>query len=93
MGQDPYRRRADTTDETNRYFHIPWANVGVIEKAVLRGLRIEVIGAYKDEGRHATLAGDIRCIEDSVFVYTIPQLNNRDNLIDNLIDFKRCVEK
>ncbi len=81
------------TDDASRYLLVPWDNIGAIEKVVFpvnkRGLRLEVTGPYRDVVETTEHVGNVQAIEDRVFIYTIPQLNDRDRLIDMLLAFKR----
>ena len=79
------------TDDKKKYFHVPWVFVGAIEKTTFplnsRGLRIEVIGEYKKIVANTVAIGNVRNIENKIFIYTTPQLMDRDKLIDRLFGF------
>jgi hypothetical protein len=80
------------TSEANTYFHVPWSSIGVIEKAIFplnsRGIRVEVTSDYKAIVKNTEYIGNVIEIENRLFIYTIPQLNDRDKLIDKLLSFK-----
>jgi len=80
------------TRDTNQYFYVPWKNVGVMEKAIFplnsRGLRIEVIGETVEPIKNTKHVGNVRTENGLTFVYTIPQLRDRDKLIKQLLLFK-----
>lgn len=78
------------TGESGVFYFVPWKHVGVLEKAIhpvnSRGLRLEVDCSY--------IAGDMDKVGNVVkeggrcFIYTIPQLLNRDNVIGKLELFR-----
>lgn len=80
------------TDDFHQYFFVPWSNVGVMEKAVFplnsRGLRFEVTGIYADHLMGISHVGNVRNEDNRVFVYTIPQLHDRDKLIRQFSELK-----
>ena len=85
------------TDQPQRYFFVPWRCIGAIEKAAFplnsRGLRFEIIGEYKNIARDIDFVGNVMSVEEKVFIYTIPQLNDRDKLIEKMIHFRDPVFK
>lgn len=80
------------TDNYNQYFHVPWENVGIMEKAIFplnrRGLRIEVTGAYIEQVLNTDKIGNVRTEGGRTFIYTIPQLQDRDKLINRFLALK-----
>jgi len=80
------------TSDTNQYFYVPWNNVGIIEKTLFplnsRGLRIEITGETVVPIKSTNHVGNVRTENGHTFVYTIPQLHNRDKLIDQFMFFK-----
>ncbi|MEJ2691841.1 MAG: hypothetical protein P8166_02010 [Candidatus Thiodiazotropha sp.] len=85
------------TDRDQSYFFIPWRCIGAIEKAAFplnsRGLRFEITGEYKNIVRDTDLVGNVMSMEEKIFIYTIPQLNDRDKLIEKIIHFRDPVFK
>lgn len=83
------------TNDTNQYCYVPWRNVGLIEKAIFplnrRGIRIEVTGDLVEEIKSGTEVGNVRTEKGRTFIYTIPQLRNRERLIKQFESFKRAV--
>jgi hypothetical protein len=73
-----------------KYFLIPWAQVITIEKASFplnsRGLRVHV--DYACFHAAANEIGNVVRDQGMCFVYTIPQLRNRDQLISDLESIK-----
>ena len=73
------------TKNINKYFFVPWINVGVIEKANFplnkRGLRIEITGEYSTLLQNNNYVGNVKNENNRTYVYTITQLLNRDKLI------------
>jgi hypothetical protein len=73
------------------YFLIPWTSVLAVEKTTFplnsRGLRVEV--DCKCFAVAAIEIGNITKEHDRCFVYTIPQLRDRDKLIEELECIKR----
>lgn len=80
---------------TSRYFFVPWRCIGVIEKAEFplnkRAIRIEVTGDYKGSISRTEHIGNVLSVEDRIFIYTAPQLNDRLMLIDEMNRFRRPV--
>ncbi|TCK17172.1 hypothetical protein DFR30_0393 [Thiogranum longum] len=80
------------TDEQNLYYYVPWKYIGVIEKAVFplnsRGLRIEVIEEESKKLKDMNQVGNIREENGRTYIYTIPQLLDRDKLLNDLMKFK-----
>ena len=80
------------TDEQNQYYYVPWEYIGVLEKAVFplnsRGLRIEVIGEESKKLKTMNKVGNIREENGRTYIYTIPQLRDRDKLLKDLMNFK-----
>lgn len=80
------------TSDANQYFYVPWENVGKIEKAVFplnsRGLRIEITGDLVESIQNSKDIGNVRIENGHTFIYTIPQLRNRDRLIERFESFK-----
>ena len=80
------------THRENDYFHLPWEFVGKIEKALFsvnsQGIRIEVTGDYQSVVRTTDAIGNVRIDKDKMYIYTLPQLLDRDKLINNLLEFK-----
>ncbi|MBI1424758.1 MAG: hypothetical protein GC149_15035 [Gammaproteobacteria bacterium] len=80
------------TSKANQYFHAPWKNVGQIEKTLFplnsKGLRVEITGDLVESIKHAEDAGNVGTEGGRTFIYTIPQLNNRDKLIKRLESFR-----
>lgn len=76
------------TDNTNQYLYVPWENVGQIEKAIFplnkRGLRIEITGDDIDLVKTSKDIGNIKTENGRTYIYTIPQLRDRDELIKKL---------
>jgi len=74
--------------DNNQYFYVLWKNVGVMEKTIFplnsRGLRIEITGESIEPILGTNHVGNVRTESGRTFVYTIPQLRNRDKLIDQL---------
>ncbi len=79
-------------DDYRRYYHVPWECTGLIEKAVFplnrRGLRFEVLGEVAEALRCSGHVGNVVTEGDRTFVYTIPQLRNRDRLIRDIQQFR-----
>lgn len=73
------------TDDVNRYFYVPWQDIGLMEKAIFpvnkRGLRIEVTGGSLARLEGSEHVGNVFAKNDRTFIYTIPQLRDRDKLI------------
>ena len=82
------------TSDTNQYFYVPWNNVGIIEKAIFplnsRGLRIEITGETVVSLESTNHVGNVRTEKGRTFVYTIPQLRDRDKLIDQFMFLKKA---
>ena len=80
------------TGKQNQYYYVPWKYIGVLEKAVFplnsRGLRIEVIGEESKKLQDLNQVGNIREENGRIYIYTIPQLRDRDKLLDALMRFK-----
>jgi hypothetical protein len=80
------------TSDTNQYFCVPWKNVGLIEKAIFplnsRGLRIEVTGELVEQIKNSKKIGNVKAENGHTFIYSIPQLRNRDRLIEQFESFK-----
>jgi hypothetical protein len=80
------------TDNYSQYFHVPWDNVGIMEKAIFpvnrRGLRIEVTGSYIEQVLNTEKIGNVRTEGGRTFIYTIPQLQDRDKLINRFLALK-----
>ncbi len=74
----------------DHYFFVPWEAVGRIEKAVFplnsRGLRIAISEDYAEAAGKAV--GNVTNEGGQSFIYTIPQLRNRDRLIETLNGFR-----
>jgi len=85
------------TDEVQSYFFVPWRCIGAIEKAVFplnsRGLGFEITGEYKNIVRDIDFVGNVMSVEEKIFIYTIPQLNDRDKLIEKMVHFRDPVFK
>lgn len=85
------------TDKAQSYFFVPWRCIGTIEKAAFplnsRGLRFEITGEYKNIVRDIDSVGNVMSVDEKIFVYTIPQLNDRDKLIEAMIHFRDPVFK
>lgn len=83
------------TDKIHHYFFVPWRSIGKIEKAAFplnsRAIRFEITSEYASSVRSSDLLGNVLAEGDKVFIYTSPQLHNRDKLIDKMLDFKRPV--
>ena len=83
------------TDMKNHYFFVPWRCVGIIEKAAFpldkRGLRFEITGEYSKSIRNANSIGNVMTEKQRTFVYTLPQLNDRDKLIERMNYFRRPI--
>jgi hypothetical protein len=81
------------TDDTNQYLHIPWPNVGLIEKAIFplnrRGLRVEITGDLAGPVRHSRDVGNVRVENGRTYIYTIPQMRDRDRLIEQFESFRK----
>lgn len=79
------------TSDTDKYFYVPWSNVGLIENAVFplnsRGIRIEITGELADTIKNSTEIGNVRTENGCTYVYTIPQLRNREKVIEQLNAF------
>jgi hypothetical protein len=80
------------TTEEKTYYHLPWSGVGVIEKTIFplnsRGIRVEVTGDYMAIVKSTDQIGNVKEIENKLYIYTITQLNDRDILIEKLLRFK-----
>jgi hypothetical protein len=80
------------TDNANQYYFVPWSNIGAMEKALFpvnrRGLRLEVTGEYVEDLNSANHVGNVRTENERTFIYTIPQLQNRDKLIKKFSNLK-----
>jgi hypothetical protein len=76
--------------EITKYFFVPWEDVRKIEKAIFpvnkRGLRVSVDCRYWE--RASRELGNARKERGECFIYTIPQLRNRDSLIKKLESFR-----
>ncbi|QKI89474.1 hypothetical protein [Thiomicrorhabdus xiamenensis] len=72
------------SDDYNDYYHFPWHSIGVIEKCIFplnrRGLRIEICGDDRKEVLSSRI-GNVERVTGKTFIYTLPQLLNRDRLI------------
>lgn len=83
------------TCDNNQYFYVPWKNVGIMEKTIFplntRGLRIEVTGESVETIKNTSYVGNVRTESGRTFIYTIPQLQNRDRLIDQLSTLKKSL--
>jgi hypothetical protein len=79
--------------DQNQYFYVPWKNVGIMEKTIFplnsRGLRIEITGESVGTLKSTNHVGNVRTENGRTFVYTIPQLRNRDKLIDQFSSLKQ----
>lgn len=80
------------TDDYNQYYFVPWKHIGVMEKAVFplnsRGLRIEVEDEAAEDMVSGQYVGNIRVENGRTFVYTLPQLQDRDKLIEKMRTLK-----
>ncbi len=78
------------TDGHDRYLFVSWEVVGRIEKATFplnrRGLRIAISEDYAEAARQAL--GNVTNEGGQSFIYTIPQLRNRDSLVETLNGFR-----
>jgi hypothetical protein len=85
------------TDKAQNYFFVPWRCIGAIEKAAFplnsRGLRFEITGEYKNIVRDIDFVVNVMSVEEKIFIYTIPQLNDRDKLIEKMIHFRDPIFK
>lgn len=76
------------TDNANQYYFVPWKNVGNIEKAMFpvnrRGLRVEITGDLVPSIITSKDIGNVRTDGHRTFIYTIPQLHDRDRLIEQI---------
>lgn len=83
------------TDEPRTYFFVPWRCVGSIEKAPFalhkRTLRIEITGDYKSSVSNTARVANVMSVGDKLYVYTLPRLNDRDRLIEKMLNYKRPV--
>lgn len=83
------------TDNTNEYVHVPWTNVGSIEKTLFplntRGLRIEITGDLIEPVRHSKDLGNVRSENGRTYIYTIPQLHRRDSLIEQFESLRKGI--
>ena len=85
------------TDDVNRYFYVPWQDIGLMEKAVFpvnkRGLRIEITGESLARLKDSDHVGNVFAKNDRTFIYTIPQLHDRDKLIKRFAELKsHCIQ-
>ena len=80
------------TDDTNQYLYIPWKNVGRLEKAIFplnsRGLRIEITGDLVEPIKRSKEVGNVRTENGHTYIYTTPQMRDRDRLIGQFESFK-----
>jgi len=83
------------TSDVNLYFHVPWENIVKIEKVLFpvnrrgKGLRFEVSGEYDGKSEESGHIGNVKIEGDKTFIYTIPQLHNRDQLITQFYNLKK----
>ena len=74
------------------YCFVPWEKVGVMEKAVYpvnrRGLRVEILGGLPECLGRPDLQAEVRTENGHNYVYTIPQLRDRDELILAISGFR-----
>ena len=83
------------SDKARSYFFVPWRCVGSLEKAPFplnkRTLQIEITGDYKNSIGNSEHVANVMWVGDKIYVYAIPQLNNRDRLIEKMLNYKRPV--
>jgi hypothetical protein len=81
------------SDRAKYYYFVPWRCIGRIEKAAFplnaRALRLEITGEYRSGVQTNDSIGNVMSVEDRLFIYRNPQLNDRDKLIDKLLYLKR----
>lgn len=79
------------TGIAGRYYSVPWAHVVIIEKVMFplnsRGLRVEVKCECVDDD--IKVVGNYFKESGRCFIYTIPQLLDRDKLIEKFGQMKR----
>jgi hypothetical protein len=80
------------TEHQNQYYYIPWKYIGSLEKTNFplnhRGLRIEIIGEGSEILRTIDHVGNVIEENGRTYIYTIPQLRDRDKLIDDIENFR-----
>ncbi|WP_457677066.1 hypothetical protein [Thiolapillus sp.] len=81
------------TDHPHRYFYLPWEYVGSLEATSFslnsRGLRVEVLGDYRDRLVRSRQVGNVRTENGRTYVYTLPRLRDREQLIQQLENFRK----
>jgi len=81
------------TDLKDRYFYVPWRHIGKIEKAGFplhsHALRVEILGEYRAPLRNSGHVDYVMSQDDRTFVYTLPQWNDRNRLMERMDYFRR----
>jgi hypothetical protein len=81
------------TDEQNQYYFIPWKYIGALEKTTFplndRGLRIEIIGEGSEALKMTNKVSNVVEEGAHTYIYTIPQLRDRDKLLNDIAKFKK----
>lgn len=80
------------TSKASQYVHVPWNNVGLMEKTMFplnkRGLRVEIIGGLVEQIRRSKDIGNVFHEDGRTYIYTLPQLRDRDELIEQFETFR-----